>query len=189
MKFSDYFLLTRARLLGNKRKTFYSILVVAFSTVLMMVLSSVCMGFICESFAEMKSMSVLFSFYVNIKDNSLHRLVSVIIILTMVAASVINFAHFFIETGARKKEQKNKLIMGATYANIIIEAVIENLISLLIGLVIGGVISLAINVFLGLVLEITIMFNTHIFMMLCAVQVGVMLFSTIVPSVWVSVDK
>ena len=189
MRFSDYFLLAKARLLGNKKTTLYSIIVVAFAVAAMMVLSSVCVGFVCESFAEMKSMSVLFSFYVNVRDNSLHRLISIMIVLTIIVASIIIFAHFFVTTYARRNEQRNKLIMGASYANIIIEAVIENLIILLIGIVFGGGAAYLLNILLGALLKTTILFNTYIFMTLCAIQVGVMLFSTIVPSVWVSVDK
>ena len=163
MRFNDYFILVKNRLLGNKRSSIYSICIIALATVIGLVISNVVYSLAAESFNEMKEMFFFFELYSMQKTNVIYKMVNITMALSVILSSIVAIVYIYKITYSRKTEQRNKLIMGASYFNIIAENLIYNMIISVLGVVLGGLVSFVLGFVVGLILKVSIVFNFSFF--------------------------
>ena len=164
MKNSDYLYLTKTRLTSNKKQTITACMIVAFAVAMMILLSSVTLSLAHTGFKEMQEMSVLFEFYINKPDNAIYKLVNAVFYLSLIFEFCIVFAYFYNITYKRKKECRDKVIMGAKISNIVIENLLSSFVIFVVGSVFGCVSAYLLNTIIGsAIIGEVILLNLHLY--------------------------
>lgn len=189
MKISDYFYLVKTRICANKKGFWFGVSIVALSVVIMGVLTTVVSSFASASFVEMRKMSFFFHFYTSDKGNAIYRLVSAVFVLSEIISVGIVLIYLLKLGFSRKDEYRNKLLLGASYSNIIIETLIYNFLMIAVGFVIGGALSYLMSFITCLILGEEMISSLYIYLITMVVFIGAMVVSSIVPAIWVTVDK
>lgn len=189
MKIRDYCFLGFSRIFGNKKEFAFGSLVVCFAVVIMGVSTTVALSMANASFVEMKEMSSIFSVYVSMENNAIYRMLSIVFALS-VCFGVVLVAGYFLRLGTSDLgNYRNKLILGATRANIAVEAFLYNFIVFICGFVFGVLASYVICFLIGFALGEVIMYNFYIYLISAVVYLSAVILSSIIPAIWVGTDK
>lgn len=185
MTIKDYCLLAKNRLLKNKISSLYNIMIIAFSFVLAVVTTSVVLGLIKQANLE----NILFSFYLSLKGNRAETLAVFVFISMLVFASIVVLGHIIRATYSRKQEFKNKMMLGASYLNLSLESLLENMIIYIIGAVVGALLSYLVILIVGAIINVTISFSLYTFVILLVIEFAIVLFGSITPIFWVTTSE
>ena len=184
MQIKDYFLLTKNRLIKNKSHLACVSLVYAFSMVLACVLSSVVVGIINSAAQE----NLFFNIYTSFENNKVKTIGSFVFLFGTIMAIIIALYNTLKETSSRKTEYKNKMMIGASYTNLVVESLIENIIMFILGTVAGFAISYLAIFVIGAILDIVIMFNTYTFVAVFIIEFILVIVGTIIPVLWTTTE-
>lgn len=187
MGFIGYLGLAKRKLLNNKCSSISAIFVFAFATMLSTVLSTLVVSLAGAAFVELQNFNGFFIFYAANESNLIYKLCEVVNIFSIVASACIVLGHVLSATIKRHKEYKSKLIMGATYGNLITEVLVEHIVLLVMGYIIGMLASYALLFVLGLVLGITITYGTLVLVISGLVHLSIVVMATIIPITWVAI--
>ena len=185
MTIKDYFVLTKNRLIRNKKSTLYSIAITAFSIFVCVFMVSMALSFVMAANKE----NFLFGFYMSLSGNRIEQLSMFIFVITNLVSAIMILAHFIHNTILRKNEFKNKLMLGATQANIAIEAVMENLVTYLIGTTIGILIAYIVQISVCAVFNIGALFSIYTFLVSAIIELVLVVISSIIPVFWLSTNE
>lgn len=186
MKINDYFYLVKTRICGNKKGFIFGAVVIALAVMIVGVLTTIVATMASASFVEMREMSFLFDFYAAYENNAIYRLVSIIFVLSEIISACVVVIYLFKSTFSRKVEYKNKLMIGASYSNLVIETLLYNFAMVVLGFVVGAFFSYLASVIICALLGEAIVAVLYIYLITAVVFAGGTFLASVVPVVWVN---
>lgn len=180
MKFRDYLLLTKKRFCSNKFESIYSCFIVMLTFLFSQTIMTIVFGF----FGAANKENIFFNIYFSFKNNRIDAVCITLLICMVTLSAIVVGGHFFKATIARKSEFNNKLMIGASHTNLIIETLIENVVLLFGGAIVGTLLAYVITLIIGLILHITFVFSAYIVYVLLLVELATVIIGSVFPVIW-----
>ena len=174
------------RLVGNKSQSLYSLACIALSFALPIVICSLAISFCGQSFIELLNISGFLKAYTQNTSNALFKLCGAMTIACLILGSIGIVSCYLKLVQKRRLECKNYLLMGASFAQVLIAVWFENFVLFVAGLLVGVLFAWCIGWVIGLIYSIHIIVYVNIILIACIIYFTIMTIISIVGPLWVS---
>ena len=131
-------------LLHDKTNSLFKVMLLAIATLIPILAGCLVVSFAGQSFLELEEISAFLHFYTTDTSNSIYKLCNSVTISLLVVGFILVAIVMFISTSKKKNILKNHLVMGASYFQISVMTIVENIIIYAVGFIIGVIFAVGI---------------------------------------------
>lgn len=179
-----YFSNTIKGLLHDKINSVFKVLLLAIATLIPILSGCLVVSFAGQSFLELEEISAVLHFYTTDTSNSIYKLCNSVTISLLMVGFILVAIVMFISTSKKKNVLKNHLVMGASYFQILVMTIVENLIIYVVGFIVGVIFAVGIVALVLLICATEIIVPAGIIWISFLLNLGAVLMVSVLIPLW-----